>query len=369
MTNLQDNIVEPEDLGTELITVPFNPMSIRIRRDPFTLGQLVDKIAFGEVQFSTPFQRKDDLWDEVKMSRLVESVLLRLPLPAFYFDEADEEKQLWNVIDGLQRCSVFRDFIVNKTLSLVRLEFLTQYNGYSYDGLPRELQRRILQTPLTVYVVESGTPEEVKFNIFKRINTGGLMLNPQEIRHAMNQGVAADYVRDLARCVEFADATGHSIATDRMEDRDFITRFVSFYLLGEHNYEPDLDSFMSRGMVEIARITPDARNQMTDAFKRSMLTAIEIFGNDAFRKRFSVFDRRHPINKTLFEVLSVTIARLRAEQQIVIMKRADLFRNKLIELHSSAQFLRSISSGTGNKENVKKRYEEINRIVAETLNV
>ena len=74
----------------------------------------------GEIRFDTPFQRRPDLWDDVKQSRLIESLLLKLPLPAFYFDETDtdEEAEVWNVIDGLQRCSVFKSFILDKTCIL-----------------------------------------------------------------------------------------------------------------------------------------------------------------------------------------------------------------------------------------------------------
>ena len=367
ITQNQADSIEEDQVGQELITVPFNPTSIRVRRDPFTLGQLVDKMEHGEVRFKTPYQRKDNLWDGDKQSRLIESILLRLPLPVFYFDETDEVNQTWNVIDGLQRCSVFRNYIVNKDMKLSGLEFLTEYNDFSYDSLPRELQRRIMQTPLTIYVVEKGTPEEVKYNIFKRINTGGLILTPQEIRHAMNQGVADDYVAMLAQKDVFKRATCYIIPSDRMEDQDFITRYVAFYLQGEDAYLPDLDSFMTKGMAAVRKQTKEQLDLMTVGFERAMDLAMRIFGNDAFRKRYREEDRRRPINKTLFEVLSVCFARLTPEQGGELVYNADEFRRRFRELHWNEKFIYAITSGTGNKDSVRTRYNEINRIIRETL--
>ena len=370
-SEIDDNvIVEEESQGTELISVPFNPQSIRIRRDPFTLGELVDKIQYSEVRFDTPYQRKENLWDDVKQSRLIESLLLRLPLPAFYFDEIEEEKQIWNVIDGLQRCSAFSRFIVKKALVLNGLEFLgDDYNGKSFDELPRELHRRIMQTPLSVYVVEKGTPDEVKYNIFKRINTGGLVLTPQEIRHAMNQGIAANFVAKLAAKTVFKDATCWRIPTDRMEDQDFITRFVSFYILGADDYAPDLDSFMTKGMGAVRQLTQTQRDLMESNFERSMHTALAIFGNDAFRKRVMIEERRHPLNKTLFEVLSVCFAKLSEKETNTLIERKALFCEKFRELNADSKFVYSITSGTGNKDSVKNRYGAINEIIYKTLNL
>jgi hypothetical protein len=370
----EENKVEEEIVGNDPITVPFDPNLIRIRRDPFTLGELIDKIEHDEVNFKTAFQRKSDLWDKTQQSRLIESVLLRLPLPAFYFDEIieheddiEKRKTIWQVIDGLQRCSAFNHFIVERSFSLENLEFLTQFNGKYYKDLPRELQRRISQTPITVYVVEKGTPEEVKFNIFKRINTGGLILTPQEIRHAMNQGIPADFVAELADLKEFKDATCHIIKTERMEDRDFITRYVSFYLQNYTAYQPDLDGFMNKGMGKIKLLTDTERVEMKSRFIKSMQTAIKLFDDDAFRKRTNVYDRRKPINKALFEVQSVIYAKMSDSQLRLLVNKKNVFKHKFIQLNNDEKFRYAISSGTGQKDSVVRRFSEFKRIIDETI--
>ncbi len=364
-----DNVsktVEETNENSVPIKVPFDPNLIRIRRDPYTLGELIDRIEHQEINFFTGFQRKEDLWSDKQQCGLIESILLRLPLPAFYFDESEDDK--WQVIDGLQRTSAIRNFVVRKTLVLQDLEFLDQFNGLSYDQLPRELHRRIKTTPLTVYVVEKGTPDEVKFNIFKRINTGGLVLTPQEIRHALNQGVASDFVAELAELKIFKDATCWVIKTDRMEDRDFITRFVSFYLTPYQTYDSDLDSFMTKGMKAIKnKTTPEIRVQLKKNFIKAMTAAIDIFGIDAFRKRNDREDRRKPLNKALFESLSVALSRLTDTQIQTLVQRSEILKDKFIAINNDARFAYSLSSGTGQRDSVQTRFSEIERIIHETI--
>ena len=370
---INDIEIEKEDFGAE-IEIPFDPKLIRIRTSPFTLGQLIDKIENDEVNFKTPFQRKSGLWDSTKQSRLIESVLLRLPLPAFYFDEQKSKDniiggEIWNVIDGLQRCSVFEKFIVKKNMPLINLEFLKQFDGLTFETLPPALQRRIMQTPLTIYVVENGTPEEVKLNIFKRINTGGLVLTPQEIRHAMNQGIPAKFIEELTVVDSFKVATCNRIKPDRMEDCDFVTRFVSFYLLSYTSYTPDMDSFMHKGMKAIGNINKEERAKILEVFDKAMKTAIRIFGDDAFRKREYVEDRRRPINKPLFEVLSVLFSKLTDKERETLINRKEIFKDKFMQLNRERSFVYAISSGTSQRESVKRRFESITGIINETLNI
>jgi hypothetical protein len=383
--------IEPE-LENESVVIesPFDPNKIKILTQPLTLGDLIERLEYKEIKLNSEFQRLPDLWDNTKKSRLIESVLLRLPIPTFYFDGANDNK--WEVIDGLQRISTLRSFVINKTLNLENLQFLKEYNGYSYDRLPRELQRRIKTFPITVYILEKGTPDEVKYNIFSRLNQGGLELKAQELRNALHQGAPAVLVAELVRGSDerylsddetetiikkatpegklFVKVTEGRIPVKRMEDRDFVTRFVSFYLTDYEDYTPDMDTFMSQGMKKIYDLPDGQVSQLKSDYRKALTTAFAIFGNDAFRKRYNLEEPRKPINKALFDVLSVSFAKLSDEQCRHLINRKDVFRNKFIGLHNdeNGKFLRALTQGTALKANVIQRFTDIKKIINETLN-
>ena len=182
--------VEEEQLEDEADTAaiddPFDPTTIRITTKQPTVDLVVDRMRHEEIDLQPDFQRGDNVWPIRTRSRLIESLLLRIPLPVFYM--AADRNDNWKVVDGLQRLSTLRDFVLNKKLRLRGLEYLTQFDGNSFDDLPRPMQRRITETQLSCHVIEPGTPPEVMYNVFKRINTEGRPLVAQEIRHALNPG-------------------------------------------------------------------------------------------------------------------------------------------------------------------------------------
>lgn len=344
------------------IEKPFNPKEINIKSKTMSLDNIIKRIRESEIDMAPDFQRKGDLWTPDKQSRLIESMLIKLPLPAFYFDGTEDEK--WLVVDGLQRLSAIKNFVVDESLRLQGLEFLENISGKTFSELPRNYRRMIEETEIVAYIINPGTPADVKFNIFKRINTGGLVLEPQEIRHALNQGIPSKFVARLAQLESFKEATQNVIATDRMLDREFVTRFLAFYLNGPKGYKPDLDTFMTSSMGQLKSKTTDELNKIKEAFDKAMKLSKIIFGKWAFRKVYSIKERRKPINKALFEVWSVELANFTPEEQ----KRAELRKRNIFQeftklMNDDETFVAAITSATGDKGRVNYRYNKIHELL------
>ena len=371
---VEDVEVEKFDATERLMEKPFDPTKINIETKTPSLDTLIKRIRNKTVQLNTEtyFQRGDNLWDAEKQSRLIESILIQFPLPAFFFDATNDEN--WLVVDGLQRLSAIRNFCVendeNKRLKLIDLEFLTQLNGKTWDDLSGNLQARIEESQAVIYKIMPGTPTDVKFNIFKRINTGGLILEPQEIRHALFQGKPATFINELAKIPEFLEATGGRIPIHRMLDRDFANRFLCFYLLGYENYQSDLDTYMSKALASINHKSDVEIQKIVDDFKAAMNLSKSIFDKEAFRKVFDKYDRLPPINKALFDAIATQFALLSEEERQQLEAKGEKFKDLLrSKLKEDTSFFSSITSATGDKNKIIKRHETIKELIQKTLNV
>ncbi len=348
-------------------TFPFNPKKIDIDTKTVYLGMIIQRLKASppEIDLYPSFQRNNRLWNNTKQSRLIESILVRVPLPAFYFDGTNDDN--WLVVDGLQRLSTLNRFVVTKDLKLENMEFLIELNGMKYDELSRELQRRIEETQIMAYIIKPGTPTDVKFTIFQRINTVGISLNAQEIRHALYQGIPSQFVTELANLPSFKRAT-NNINSKRMRDCDWVTRFISFYLLTYENYHSNLDLFLNEGMNSLYELTAAKLNELREVFDKSMNAAFQIFGDNAFRKDSSESKRKKPLNKAIFDVWSVTLARLTDNERQILVNHKELVNQEFIKLmNNNDYFIRAISQGTGDKGKVSARFGLVESLVNKIL--
>lgn len=150
--------VEEEEVGDEeRISTPFDPKQIRVLSKSMTIDLLLRRIQYQELDLAPDFQRKSGIWKDGSQSRLIESILIRIPLPSFYIDATNNNK--WIVVDGLQRLTALNRFVITQELKLCQMEFLKEHEGKTFKELPRELQRCIEETQLTVYLIEEGTPQ------------------------------------------------------------------------------------------------------------------------------------------------------------------------------------------------------------------
>lgn len=359
--------IEPEDNSIDDIHGPFDPNAIDVDISVVNLGSLLEQLEYNEIDLQPEFQRESDVWTQVKKSRLIESVLLGLPLPSFYFSEDPETNKLL-VVDGLQRLCAFSDFCITKKLKLKGMQFLTGLEGWTYDKLDRTQIRRIKSLKVTLNTLRKNTPQRVKLVIFQRVNTAGVPLTPQEMRNALYQKKATDLLKEMAKLDSFRKATGGKIPSKRMTDCDFANRFVAFYLYG-NDYDGNLDEFMGDALEKVNKMQQQEIGSILKKFDRSMQICYKLLGNTAFKRP----DPQKPnsflkTNKAIFEVLSVSIAQLTDNEQEILVQRKNRFQNEIYSLFKNEDFIKSITSGTAKTPQVEYRHTKVQQLIKQVIN-
>jgi hypothetical protein len=361
--------VEKATDDSAVIVEPFDPEKIDVKTKPMTVDLIMARIRGGneEIDLMPDFQRRAGIWDTKRKSRLIESLLLRIPLPVFYV--ASNQHDCWSVVDGLQRITTLKEFIHDKVLVLQGLEFLRELNNKKFDDLTRQMQRRILESEVTVHIIQPGTPSPVMFNIFKRINTGGLPLSAQEIRHAIKQGAATKLLKELAESKNFKEATRNSIRDERMADRECVLRFCAFYINPPAKYNiGDLDALLIQTMDQINSWPDKKIKDLSNRFQNTMDAAKRIFGKWAFRKYYGKNYRLSPINKALFEVWTVHLSILSNTEIEYLVKHRDELMGRFANLMTKDYtFQSSISVATGSVSNVRERFGKIEHLIQEVI--
>jgi hypothetical protein len=204
---VEDEVDDPE--ADFRIQNPFDPEQIKVSTERRTIDLILRRLRHGEIDLAPEFQRRARIWSPKQKSQLIESLMLRIPLPVFYV--AADVRDNWAVVDGLQRLTTIEDYCAGQ-FRLTGLEYLSRLKGAFFLDLPRPMQRRIEETELVVHVIQPGTPDEVMINIFRRINTGGVPLRPQEIRNALFKGPVRELLKEFASTPAFLSATTGSVS-------------------------------------------------------------------------------------------------------------------------------------------------------------
>lgn len=346
---------------------PFDFTKIKISQQSITLTNIIDRIESEEIDMFPDFQRKSGLWKEGQKSRLIESLILGIPLPLFYFDTTDKNR--WVVVDGLQRLTTIKEYFVDKRLSLTDMEFLKDLDGKNYHEVPPSSNRRMKEKNLQSVMIEEGTPPEVRLNIFKRINTGGLQLTQQEIIHALAPQNVRTFLKTLADNVSFKRATDYSISSERMLDREFALRFASYTLCGVEAFKKaeTLEGFLDLGIKALSTKNAEELEAIKQSFIGAMDLSYSVFNKSAFR-RISFEGRRGPISKALFDTISVLFSKLSENEKTALIEKKEIFKAKLIyEFENiSGQFLHDMRSGR--PAAAENRLNKIKALIEETLN-
>lgn len=359
--------VEDEDTSSEdAPKKPYEVAKLTMETKHLSIFQALRKIEKKEIDLNPEFQRAF-VWDTIKQSRLIESILIRIPLPAFYLDATDQVH--WSVVDGLQRLTTLHRYCREESFKLIGLQFLTELEGIKFSDLPPKYKVLIEDdTQLLFYNLMPGTPIEAKFTIFSRVNTGGMQLTPQEIRHALNQGKATKLLHKISLDERFKKPTNGVVESLRMSDRELILRALSFIHLGTDAYKKfsDLDSFLLHAMKEINKLPDRSIIALEKNFISSLEKVVTVFGKYAFRKFSERNGRRSPFNKALFESWIVCISKY--NKKTLITHKESIIDRFIEEVNKWDDFVKSISSSTGSQSAVHIRFSRVAEILKETCN-
>jgi hypothetical protein len=341
---------------------PWRPEDIRVSTKQFSLRNILDLIDDSDLELAPDFQR-NTVWKARQKSRLIESILLQIPLPAFYF--AEDSNGMMRVVDGLQRLSTVRSYVRGEPsdFTLTDLEYLKPEERKRFKDLAPALQRRIHNAQIVVHVIDPTTPPSVKYDIFKRINTGGTPLNGQEIRHCMSRNRSRDFLKSCAHAPEFDEATGASLRNHiRMDDREVVLRYCGFSMLGVEGYLAEargsMDAFLeiATAMLDDPEKVSDTRlTELHEEFRNAMTKCFTVFGEHTFRKWPYGTERLYPINRPLFESWSYV---LRLYDEVDLMRRRDAIVDATRTMMTTdREYNDAITSSTGGTAKVRLRFD------------
>ncbi len=372
--------LEPDEDRDQEIEVPFDPTKIDIIAKPMTISSLEDRLDNNELDLTPDFQRQANVWDTKRKARLIESILLKIPLPSFYFSEDTDGG--YAVVDGLQRlCAVFHfknTALLNSStgakltpLRLKGLQYLKELEGETFSSLDRKFQRRISELEITANIIRANTPSAVKFNVFARLNQGGLPLNAQEIRNAIFPGEWRNELRKLAESKEFKDATDNKVQTNRQQDMELVLRYIALWQLETPYRRPSnqtLDEFLNNTVEHtLTRWNADQWKAAANAFYHAIEATCRVRGKHAFRKSVGTQQRR-PINRGLFESELIVFGSLnKAELTQAAAKSNNVEKLFSAALAENRSFIQSLQLGTGSAESSNARITALNAIVQEAI--
>ena len=333
---------------------------VKVTKKDFSIFELHRKYKKGQLILEVDFQR-NKVWNYKQKCELIESILMGLPLPIFYFKLQNNSKYV--VVDGKQRLSTLFEFLENKFV-LKSLKILKFLNGKRFEDLIEELgiyQSQLEDYQVYSHVILPPTPDKILFDIFDRVNRGGTKLNKQEIRNALYHGKGLDMITDITKSSEFEMATRIKYAKDsRMKGSYLITRFVSFYLLFNnlllengktYEYMGDLDELIEITLTQLNDAPENKLEELKNLTIRYLNMSYQILGRGAFRRGLQ---ESKPINMNIFETtLYFMSLSLNESRKISNKKIYDGLQNMI----NSNLFLRYIGNSRDNFVNVNGRFK------------
>jgi hypothetical protein len=356
-----------DDDSEEEVDISYIPKVVVYGTD-WTTETMVNQLERGNIDITPDFQRRD-AWNLKKKSRLIESLILGLPVPPIVLAERDDAKGKFIVLDGKQRLlTVFQFYgksrFPNNNFKLTGLEILKQFNGYSYSELNADL-RAVLDAldnqTIRTTIIRSWQHKSFLYTVFSRLNTQNTPLSPQELRKSLYPGEFSNFIDEQsANSQGLRLFFGLNKPESRMRDTQILLKYVAFQLFLP-KYKGVLNQFLNNANQELnelwllPRQQPVVRN-ITDNFETAIQLTIKVFGEENFARiwRTDKDNYERVRNQSALEIMLFYFSDKKIQARLAeidLSKIEQAFQN----LCDSSEFTNTMKSSTQNLGNTSTR--------------
>lgn len=357
----EKNHIYEEDTGSDTVdpdSIPIKDRRVVTQPYDLAIDNLIQQINSG-ILFLRPisnrpkFQRQY-VWSDKLASRLVESVLLNVPIPPCYLSENDDCE--YDVIDGQQRIYSLYRFVENQ-FALRDLTAIPELNGLRFFELPSKEQRKIRTHTLRCTVIKNESHSEIKFDVFERLNSSTMPLNAQELRNCMYRGALNNLLGELSFEKKWLKIRGRKTPDKRLADEEIILRFFSFQIMGIHNYKTPLKSWLNDTACLGRKFSDQKIGDLRNKWHSSLDVCLELFDHSACFRR----PKSKAINRALYDLLMYTASQITVE---TAKSKKTQFLESYTNLLKDTEFEDLISRSVDHKKRTDRRFQIWNHSVA-----
>jgi hypothetical protein len=355
MTNFEEDLDLQENDSDEDASFPPAERKVVTQAYDLSIQTLSEQWANGLLIL--PEIQREYVWDDVRASRLLESVMLNIPIPVLYLAENEEAR--YEIIDGHQRIRSIVRFLNNEFV-LTGIKVLSEYRRRRFHELPEREQRFLKMRTLRAIIIAFESHPTMKFEIFERLNSGSIALNAQELRNSMYRGTLNRLLHELVTNPTFRRIVGGRTPRKRMVDEELLLRFFALHS-GLEGYRPPLKRFLNEFMMSMRNADAAKLDFFRNLFERTIDRVHELIGDNAFR--LTDVDGNaleKPVNRALFDSQMLAMSWVGEPQTGT---RAEVLR-ELATLYHDAMFLDAIRRATGDRSRTRRRVNDMVQALA-----
>lgn len=343
------NIDEPDPDETpirdrRLITNPYDLVVEAL------MDQIGRKTIFLRPMSARPSFQRHYVWSNRLASRLIESILLNVPIPPCYLSQNDDFEL--DVIDGQQRLYSIYRFCENQ-FALSGLEVLTELNGKRFHKLESRTERQIMTHTMRCVLISNESHPEIKFDVFERLNTNTVPLNAQELRNCVYRGALNDLLKDAVTYEPWLSVFRRKTPDKRMRDEELILRYYAFAIHGLDSYRTPQKRWLNDAAEAGKRYSEDRISELLELWQRAIDVSLEWFTPDECFRRMPR-GRSRAINRALFDLVMLTASRTTAKKAKAVRSE---FRAAYRKLFKNEEFSDLISRSVDHKSRTLRRFE------------